>query len=154
MLGGLDGARVLDLFAGSGALGLEALSRGAAACDFVEIDRAALIALRRNVDALDLGARARVRPLDARRVLRDADQAGERYDLVLVDPPYDALVSFLPVLHRHLRSLVPPGGRVVVESAAGTDVALDGFEVERRRRVGAANLAILVRDAADGGGET
>jgi 16S rRNA (guanine966-N2)-methyltransferase len=83
---GLDGAAVLDLCAGSGALGLEALSRGAAHALFVESDRRAAGVLRRNVDALGVpGAVVRVAPAAA--VL--AAPAGRAYDVVLVDPPYD-----------------------------------------------------------------
>ena len=142
-LGPLDGARCLDLFAGSGALGLEALSRGAAHCTFCEVDRAALAALRRNVTALGVEDRARVRALDARRLVRAEAETGARYDLVLVDPPYRALQHFLPTLERHLSRLVAPDGRIVIESAAGDEVAPAGFSLLSRRRVGAASLAIL-----------
>jgi 16S rRNA (guanine966-N2)-methyltransferase len=81
----LDGARVLDLFAGSGALGLEALSRGAAAAEFVESDRAACQVLRRNIAALGLPGAA-VHPVPVAGYLRGAP--GEPFDLVLADPPY------------------------------------------------------------------
>jgi 16S rRNA (guanine966-N2)-methyltransferase len=84
-LGSLDvvrDARVADLFAGSGALGLEALSRGAAHVTFVERDRAALRVLRQNVDTLGVADRARVQPLDA------LSAAAGDFDLVLADPPY------------------------------------------------------------------
>ena len=70
MLGDVEGARVLDCFAGSGALGLEALSRGAATCTFVERDRARCRALRANVEALDVADRCTVRAADVRRSLR------------------------------------------------------------------------------------
>ncbi|GAA3103066.1 16S rRNA (guanine(966)-N(2))-methyltransferase RsmD [Pseudonocardia yunnanensis] len=83
---GLDGAAVLDLCAGSGALGLEALSRGAAHALFVESDRRAATVLRRNVDALGLPG-AVVRAASAASVLGTA--ADRAYDVVLVDPPYD-----------------------------------------------------------------
>jgi 16S rRNA (guanine966-N2)-methyltransferase len=94
--GDVDGAQVLDLFAGSGALGIEALSRGAAHATFVERDRAALAALRTNLETLGLGPdRATVVPGDG--VAHAADRA---YDLALVDPPYafdgwDALLTAL-----------------------------------------------------------
>jgi 16S rRNA (guanine966-N2)-methyltransferase len=86
----LEGARVLDLYAGSGALGLEALSRGAAHVRFVESDQRAAAVLRRNVDALGLGGQdgraAQVTTADVPAVLRD--NPGQPYDLVLADPPY------------------------------------------------------------------
>ncbi len=86
----LDGARVLDLYAGSGALGLEALSRGAAHVRFVEFDRRAAAVLRRNVEALGLGGpggtAAQVTTGAVQVVLHD--DPGEPYDVVLADPPY------------------------------------------------------------------
>src|SRR3954467_7982650 len=86
ILGPLDGARVLDLFAGSGALGLEALSRGAASATLVERAPAALRVLRDNV--ADLGAGAEIVAADARSYLRGARGQGAQYDLVFLDPPY------------------------------------------------------------------
>jgi 16S rRNA (guanine(966)-N(2))-methyltransferase RsmD len=90
-LGDLEGARVLDLYAGTGALGIEALSRGASAAVFVERSRAALAVLRSNLEALELNVRsgpAQVIRGDAGAVLRRLARAGERFDLVLLDPPY------------------------------------------------------------------
>jgi 16S rRNA (guanine966-N2)-methyltransferase len=82
----LQGARVLDLFAGSGALGLEALSRGAGAADFVEQAEASLRALRANIARLEAGDRARVRRGDALRLV--ARLAPGAYDIAFADPPY------------------------------------------------------------------
>jgi 16S rRNA (guanine966-N2)-methyltransferase len=86
----LPNARVLDLFAGAGGVGLEALSRGAAHATFVENDPRAVVALRENVVALDVGAITRVRRADVLRALSALYQAGERFDVVFLDPPYDA----------------------------------------------------------------
>ncbi len=82
------GAAVLDLFAGSGAVGIEALSRGAARAVFVERDRAAVAALRANLARLGLGPRARVIARDAEAALRDLGRQATRFDLVFLDPPY------------------------------------------------------------------
>lgn len=82
----LPGARVLDLFAGSGALGLEALSRGAASADFVEIAPRSLAALRTNIDALGAVARASVHRADALRFIQGL--AADAYDVAFADPPY------------------------------------------------------------------
>lgn len=82
----LPGARVLDLFAGSGALGLEALSRGAGGVDFVELNAASLRALRENVEALKAGAKATIRRGDAVKFVQTLD-AG-LYDVAFADPPY------------------------------------------------------------------
>jgi 16S rRNA (guanine966-N2)-methyltransferase len=112
MLGDVSGARVLDLFAGSGALGIEALSRGAASACFVERDRAAAAAIRANLDAL--GARAgTVRRRDALRFLRSCD---ERFDLVLVDPPYDSAPRLGGPLSAALPRVLEPDARIVTES--------------------------------------
>lgn len=84
-LGSLDvvaGARVLDLFAGTGAMGIEALSRGAVSCSFVENDRGALAVLRHNIETLGLGGRATVVAADARSACRGS------WDVVIADPPY------------------------------------------------------------------
>lgn len=116
-LGPLSGAVVLDLFAGSGALGLEALSRGAARAVFVERDRDALVVLRANIGALGAEAeRAVVRPGEASRVARDAAAAREAYDLVLLDPPYGLAAGLGDVLGPRLTDLLAAGARVVTES--------------------------------------
>jgi 16S rRNA (guanine966-N2)-methyltransferase len=91
----LSGARALDLYAGTGALGLEALSRGAHHVTFVEQDRGALAALEGNVAALAVGNRVRVLRRKVEDVLRATPPAEAPYDLVLVDPPY-ALVATDP----------------------------------------------------------
>src|SRR2546421_9561432 len=88
LIGPVDGATVLDLFAGSGAMGLEALSRGAARAVFVESDRDACRIIERNLDKLRLTG-ATVLCHDALRVLAAEASADRRYDLVLVDPPYE-----------------------------------------------------------------
>ena len=90
VLGGrVEGARVLDLFAGAGGVGLEALSRGAAHATFVESDARAVAALRDNVEALGVGGLVRVRRADVLRELAALYRDGERFDVVFLDPPYD-----------------------------------------------------------------
>jgi 16S rRNA (guanine966-N2)-methyltransferase len=132
----LEDARVLDLFAGSGALGLEALSRGAAAATFVEDDPAALRALRANVDTVGLpGAR-----VVADRVERFLATAAEpTHDLALLDPPYDDDV--VPTLEALLPWLAADAV-VVVErrTRAGTPPWPDGYTALRSRRYGEATL--------------
>lgn len=93
--GGLGGLRTLDLFAGSGALGIEALSRGAAEAWFVERSPAALAVLRGNVETLGLGPRVRVLAADVRRALGGGALRDVRFGLVLADPPYAQGVSAL-----------------------------------------------------------
>ena len=86
----LEGARVLDLYAGTGNLGLEALSRGAATCLFVEKATASCAAIRDNIDSLGVGQRATVLRLDAARAPGLLAARGDRFTLVLADPPYAA----------------------------------------------------------------
>ncbi|MBM3680705.1 MAG: 16S rRNA (guanine(966)-N(2))-methyltransferase RsmD [Actinobacteria bacterium] len=144
-LGDVTGARVLDLFAGSGALGLEALSRGAASCVFVERDRTALAAIRANVAALGEEAAAAVRRGSATTALRALAEAGAAFDLVLLDPPYGDFPRLWPWLSEAVPAVLAPDGRVVVEGPVGAEVAMPGFEAAYNRRVGAARLAILTR---------
>ncbi len=113
----LDGARVLDLYAGSGALGLEALSRGAAYVRFVESDRRAAAVLSRNVEALGLPG-TEVTVADVLAVLRGG--AGRPYDVVLADPPYELEDGVLGGVLRALVSggWLAPAALIVVERAA------------------------------------
>jgi 16S rRNA (guanine966-N2)-methyltransferase len=115
LIGPVEGMAVLDLFAGSGAMGLEALSRGAASAVFVESDREAQRTIERNLEKLGLKG-ATILKQNAKRALSAEAAAGRRYDLVLVDPPYRMLDSLLPTLSSHLPSLLADDGVVVVES--------------------------------------
>ena len=111
ILGDVSGARVLDLYAGSGALGIEALSRGAASALFVERDRRALAALRRNLDAL--GADAEVRSQDALRFIAQPEGV---FDLVFCDPPYDEASRVAVALSETLPAMLEDDARIVTES--------------------------------------
>lgn len=124
-LDAIDGARVLDAFAGSGALGIEALSRGAAHCTFVENDRDALAALRENLATLDFERDATVTAGDGAAVV--ARTAGD-VDLVLLDPPYafDDWPGLLAPVHDAV---------VVIESDRAIEVP-EGWVVHRRREYG------------------
>ncbi|GAA1874463.1 16S rRNA (guanine(966)-N(2))-methyltransferase RsmD [Pseudonocardia ailaonensis] len=133
---GLEGAVVLDLCAGSGALGLEALSRGAAHATFVEMDRRAVAVLRRNVEAVGLGGDVRYGP--AGTVLETAP--GRAHDLVLVDPPYaepdEAIARWLRTGRR--TGWISDDAVVVVERARSTGAFgwPEGVEGLRERRYG------------------
>jgi|HubBroStandDraft_1064217.scaffolds.fasta_scaffold323345_2 16S rRNA (guanine966-N2)-methyltransferase len=140
----LEGARVLDLYAGTGALGLEALSRGARWVTFVECSRSALDALRANVGALGVEQQVRIVPALAERsadtVVRDAP-----FDFILADPPY-ALVrngevaETLGVLVR--KSILTSGARVVLEHGKGdVSPSIDGLSLPEARRYGDTMLA-------------
>jgi 16S rRNA (guanine966-N2)-methyltransferase len=129
MIGPVDGADVLDLFAGSGALGLEALSRGAASAVLVESDREALRTIERNVAKLGLEG-ARIVRADA---VRFVERGRDRYDLVLVDPPYEMVESLRMSLARNLPGLLSEGGTLVVETAADEEFDIPLPRVASRR---------------------
>jgi 16S rRNA (guanine966-N2)-methyltransferase len=127
------GARVLDLYAGSGALGIEALSRGAAEATFVDSAPAALRAVRANLDAL--GATAEVRRADARRFLGGAPSAARQYDLVFLDPPYRLAGRLGSELTAALPAVLAPGAAVVAESDRRAPLEL-GLPILDERRYG------------------
>jgi 16S rRNA (guanine966-N2)-methyltransferase len=112
ILGDIEGLRVLDLFAGSGALGIEALSRGASRAVFVDSDPRAIAATRANLDALDLAAQVHKR--DALAYLRDASDGP--FDLVFLDPPYSSASEMAGALSERLPSVVTNEARIVSES--------------------------------------
>lgn len=142
MLGALDGARVLDLFAGSGALGIEALSRGADRAVFVERDAGALRSLNTNLTALAIREEsAQVRRGDALAALRSARERKETYDLVFIDPPYRQARELGPELSAMLPPLLGPDARVVVESDRRAPLHLE-LTVERERRYGDTSITI------------
>jgi 16S rRNA (guanine966-N2)-methyltransferase len=147
-LGSLDvveGADVLDLFAGTGALGIEALSRGAASVTFVERDRAARALVARNLAATGLAGRAEVHAGPAERFAADQAAAGRRWDLALLDPPYaydgwDDLLAVLPadvaVIESDREVAVGPAWRVVRAKRYGTTLVAVARAVSSPRRAG------------------
>ena len=138
LIGPVDGASVLDLFAGSGAMGLEALSRGAERAVFVESDRTACRTIERNLAKLGLtGAR-----VVCRDVLRFLATETTRHDLVLVDPPYEMVESLQMRLAPYLRVVLAEHGLLVFETSARIEPDLP---LHRRtsRRYGSARLTLF-----------
>lgn len=136
MLGQVHQSRVLDLFAGSGALGIEALSRGATHAVFVERDTDALAVLQANIAGLGLtSSQAQIRRGDALATLRRAHKRGETYDLLFIDPPYRDAQDWERELSVALPPLLAPSARVVLESDRRAPIELS-LELERERRYG------------------
>lgn len=136
-LGGLDGLVVLDLFAGSGALGLEALSRGAATAVFVESDAKAAATITRNLATLDVPGR--VERTTAARFVSSAP-AGE-FDLVFIDPPYAVETSTVADLVSALRPALAPDALIVVERSTRDEFAWpEGVEALRHKAYGETTL--------------
>ena len=141
LIGPVDGADVLDLFAGSGAMGLEALSRGAERATFVEADPQAAATIQKNLEKLRLTG-ARIVREDAARALAAEGTAGRKYDLVLVDPPYDDYLELQPMLARYLPPLLSDDALVVVETSARIEPELP-LELRTSRKYGSARLTLF-----------
>ena len=141
LIGSLADARVLDLFAGSGAMGLEALSRGAARCVFVERDRGACAVITRNLEKLRLTG-AVVLCRDAEATLREEGTRGHRYNLVLADPPYDDWDEHARPLGNALPTVLESGGLAVVETAARVEPAVP-LDLVTTRRYGSARITVF-----------
>jgi 16S rRNA (guanine(966)-N(2))-methyltransferase RsmD len=142
ILGSVEGSDVLDLYAGSGALGLEALSRGAARAVFVDNDREAVRAIERNLDKLKL--QATVLRRDAVAALTTEAAAGRKYDLVLVDPPYDMYSDIQPQLARYLPAVLADDGMLVVETDARIAPELP-LEERTSRKYGQTRVTVYER---------
>jgi 16S rRNA (guanine966-N2)-methyltransferase len=142
----VDGASVLDLYAGSGALGIEAVSRSAACAVLVDHDRAAVDACRSNIASTKLEDHVRVVQIDVRAFLRGAPPAEAPFDLVCCDPPYDIEPTELAGTLAALASpgWVAPEGRVVVEGPArGTGPRPEGWTVAWERKYGDTLVSVL-----------
>ncbi|MFZ5746145.1 MAG: 16S rRNA (guanine(966)-N(2))-methyltransferase RsmD [Pseudomonadota bacterium] len=145
-LGSFDGLAVADLFAGSGALGLEALSRGAASCLFVEQDRAAVDALRANIARLGAtGADVRATSVLA------LGAATVPLDLVMMDPPYGTGAGAVALDKLRRLGWIGAGSWVSVETARDEEIAVAGFSVDASRVHGKARITLLRVDPASTG---
>jgi 16S rRNA (guanine966-N2)-methyltransferase len=144
-LGDFEGLQVADLFAGSGALGLEALSRGADHCLFVEQDRAAVDVIRANITALGAQARTRVETGSVMQLRATA----KPLDLILADPPYQSGAGEV-ALDRLLRlGWIGPETLIAVETGFKEDVVVKGLTLEADRRVGKGKLSLMRLAPAD-----
>lgn len=141
-LGSFEGLQVADLFAGTGALGLEALSRGAAHCTFVEKERAAVEALRRNLERLGAGERGDIRA----QGVEHAPPPSRPCDLILIDPPYAGTLADMALRRLLDPAWTAPGALVSVETDGTTrPVAPAEFILEAERRFGKAYLTLFRR---------
>ena len=141
----LDGARVIDLFAGSGALGLEAISRGAAFCLFVETAHAARGAIRENVDTLQLFGTTRIHRRSATDLGDMPAGLGAPFDIAFMDPPYRK-----GLIEPCLQALsdggwLAPGALIVAETAEDEVLNVDGWTLLADRKIGAAQMWFLTR---------
>jgi len=138
-------ARVLDLFAGAGSLGMEALSRGAERAVFVERDPQAVRALRANLAGGGWEGQAEVWPADVFRALRTLGRRGHRFEVVFLDPPYGMGLVGRTLEVLATSGLLAPGAAVVAESSVREAVQVPaGYEVVRDRRYGDTRVQILI----------
>jgi 16S rRNA (guanine966-N2)-methyltransferase len=140
MLGPLEDLAVLDLYAGSGALGIEALSRGAASASFVDSDAAAVNAIRQNLERTRADG-GRISRSDALAFLGNAARHQEQWDLVFCDPPYRLAARLGEPLSRMLEPVLAPGARVVCESSHRQPLELD-LPLDRERTYGDTRIAV------------
>ncbi|MEA3390190.1 16S rRNA (guanine(966)-N(2))-methyltransferase RsmD [Sphingobium sp. CCH11-B1] len=136
-LGSFEGLAVGDFFAGSGALGFEALSRGAASCLFVEQDKAALDAIRTNGDRLN------VRPDIRAGSVLSLGPAGKPLDLIFMDPPYQSGAGQVALDKLARLGWTTPASWISIETDRREDVAVKGFAIDAVRDVGKARLTLL-----------
>lgn len=138
-LGSFEGLRVADLFAGSGALGLEALSRGAAHCLFVEQEKPAVEAIRANILALG----ARDRSAVQHGSVMSLGVANDPYDLILLDPPYNTGAGAVALDRLQRLGWIGPATWIAVETSDKETVEVKGLETAADRKVGKARLTLL-----------
>ena len=144
ILGPMKGLRALDLYAGSGALGIEALSRGAQDATFVDSDPAAIRAVRANLELVGAST-ARVFRADAASFLRGAVRHGDRWDLVLLDPPYRLAIRLGQTLGPLLAPVLNAGARIVCESSVKHPLRLD-WPLLTERRYGDTLIAVHMHE--------
>lgn len=145
----LAGARFLDLFAGAGAVGIEALSRGATEVTFVEQSRSAAAAIERNLGELGLASKAALIRRELGAALRSLEAQGQRFDLIFLDPPY-RLVTHAALLSRLAAlDLLEPGGLVILEHHHKTPLAEAYGSLTRVRKVRAGESVLSFYRAAE-----
>lgn len=143
----LDGARVIDLYAGSGALGFEAMSRGASFCLFVEMGAGARGAIRETVEALGLFGNTRIHRRDATALGEKPAGVGAAFDIAFLDPPYGLKLAPKTLARLAAGGWLRPGALAVVETGAGEALDAPGWTLREARAHGAAKLWFLTLDA-------
>ena len=141
----MEGARVLDLFAGTGALGLEALSRGAAHCTFVDDGAAARGLLRQNIEKMRAMGKTRVFRRDATRLGANRDPG---FDLVFLDPPYGQGMGQAALASARAGGWLAPGARIIWEEGA-LHAAPPGFDLIDQRRYGDTHVTLLAESSCE-----
>lgn len=139
------GASFLDLFAGSGQIGIEALSRGAASLDLVEQDRRAMACIRQNLTSLGMKNRARTHLMSVEKALHQFAEEGRQFDLIYMDPPYEK--GYEPKIGEMVGSLglLSPEGMLIIESSSATEVELGTLTKVREKLYKTTRFTFFVR---------
>jgi 16S rRNA (guanine966-N2)-methyltransferase len=148
LAGQVEGRSCLDGFSGTGSVGLEALSRGAARCVFIEEMPQALSVLRANIAYCGVEDRALVEPWEFNRAVIRLAKDGARFDLVFLDPPYRLLEERNPLKVLRKRGVINPGGVIVLRRHAKIRRTFPEFRLEREAKIGDDVLAFYVNDEA------
>ncbi len=144
ILGDINGCTVLDLFAGCGAIGIEALSRGASHATFVDNSRQAIIALQKNLETCDFTSQAEIVPLSVDQTLQKLGEKRVNFDLIFVDPPYDEGLVMRTL--NELGPLLADNGLIIVEHSPREPIkATDDFKVDETRTYGQTLISFLER---------
>jgi 16S rRNA (guanine966-N2)-methyltransferase len=139
------GSHVLDLFAGTGAMGIEALSRGASSATFIDNEKTALLTIKKNIESLTLFSQAVVIAWDIRRNLQCLNHLSDHFDLVFMDPPYHSDLILPTLNHLQKGALLKSEAMIVIEHAAEESVPSDmpGYRSVDERRYGKTGISIL-----------
>jgi len=144
--GAVEGGKILDLFAGTGAMGLEALSRGYESCLFVESDRQVARVLQSNLGALGVEDRVELLRCDYSVALTILQERKSSFDLLFIDPPYRMLQGVSAVIEASMDSVMRPGALVVLEGPVGGGMGLAGLVVQVRRVYGDTEIVVLRKE--------
>lgn len=141
------GAKVLDMFAGTGAMGLEALSRGAVSAVFVDRSAEAASLIKRNADVTGFSGRSRMMRTDAEAAARSLDAAGERFDIIFMDPPYASDVMDRLFASGSAEKLLADGGIIVAEHGREKELSVPaGLCIKDKRAYGIASVSFIERE--------
>ncbi len=138
-IGSFEDLRILDLFAGSGALGLEALSRGGAHCSFVEQDPSALKALENNIETLNTKDKAHIKPSSVLTL----GKAPHPFDIIFLDPPYQTGAATIALEKLKRCNWISPTAWISVETERNEQISPKGYTVENERNIGKAKITLL-----------
>lgn len=147
----LTGLAVLDLFAGVGSLGIEALSRGASFVSFVDTGALAQKFIRKNLDLLQLNSRAEILPFDAARAIGTLEKRGKKYDVIFVDPPYSQGLVKKTLIELDRSDILSPHGWLVTEHVKHEEIpTLNTVLLHKTNKYGVTRLSFLIRTESAG----